>query len=474
MERAAKTSNKITMPSTWSGEMRALLALGIPMAATQFVHFFIHTIDVLMIGKLGPEDLAAATLGTVVYFALWMLGLGPVVAISPLVSQALGAVISDRKDARRSVRMALWAVFAIAPFVILLLLFTAPVMRALGQDPVLSEKAARYVLMLAFGWPFALGVIGLRNFLAAIGKTRVPFVIAVLTTALNAALNYLFIYGKFGFPRWELVGAGLASTLSYILCFLMFMVYIVRQEEARKFRLFERFWKADWDRFREVIKLGWPISLTSFFEGMLFNACALVVGVIGVLQLAAYQIALNVASLAFMIPMGLSMAGAIRMGLATGAQNYQAQKRAASTTLIASVCAMAFIALIVLIFGPEITHLYLKAEDTDTREVTRLVILFLPLVAAFMVFDAYQVGANQLLRGLKDVRWPMVLTAISYWVIGFPFALFTALKTPLGVNGVWYGMLIGLISAALFLGSRLYYLLRSAPAEDIRQAGGAD
>jgi len=459
MERSVKSANSVIMPTTWSGEMKALLTLGVPMALTQFVHFFIHTIDVLMIGKLGPEDLAAATLGLVVYFALWMLGLGPVVAVSPLVSQALGADLTDRKDARRSVRMALWAVFALTPIVLILLLFTDPVMRALGQDPILSKKASQYVLMLAIGWPFALGIIGLRNFLAAIGKTRVPFIIAVVTTALNAGLNYLFIYGKFGFPRWELVGAGLASTLSYIICFIMFMVYIAKQEEARKFRLFERFWKPDWVRFREVIKLGWPISLTSFFEGMLFNACALVVGVIGVLELAAYQIALNVASLAFMIPMGLSMAGAIRMGLATGAQNYPAQRRAASTTLVASVVIMALLALIVMVFGSQISHLYLKPEDEGTREVTRLVILFLPLVAAFMVFDAYQVGANQLLRGQKDVRWPMVLTGISFWVIGFPFALITALKTPLGVNGVWYGMLLSLICAAVFLGSRLSYLL---------------
>jgi len=236
------------------------------------------------------------------------------------------------------------------PFVFALLMFTAPIMRALGQDPLLATKAAQYVLILAIGWPFALAVMALRNFLAAIGKTRIPFLIVVLTTALNAGLNYLFIYGNFGFPQWGLAGAGVASSLSFFLSFVIFGIYISCDKEAKKFKLFERFWKSDWGRFREVIKLGWPISITSFFEGMLFNASALLMGVLGVLELAAYQIALNVASLAFMFPMGLSMAGAVRIGLATGAQNSAAQVRAASTTLTACVLGMGVIALMVLMF----------------------------------------------------------------------------------------------------------------------------
>ncbi len=461
MSRQITAPEKVNLPIRWGGEMRALLALGIPMALTQFVQYFVYTIDVLMIGKLGPQDLAAASLGSVVYFALWMIGSGPVIAVSPLVSQALGADMNDRKDARRSVRMALWVIFMMTPFVFALLMFTAPIMRALGQDPLLATKAAQYVLILAIGWPFALAVMALRNFLAAIGKTRIPFLIVVLTTALNAGLNYLFIYGNFGFPQWGLAGAGVASSLSFFLSFVIFGIYISCDKEAKKFKLFERFWKSDWGRFREVIKLGWPISITSFFEGMLFNASALLMGVLGVLELAAYQIALNVASLAFMFPMGLSMAGAVRIGLATGAQNSAAQVRAASTTLTACVLGMGVIALMVLMFRSQISNFFLTPTTADNQIVINLVTHFLPLAAAFMLFDAAQVATNQLLRGLKDVRWPMALTGISYWIIGFPVAAVLAFKTPLAADGIWYGLNVGLMAASVLLGLRLWILLRS-------------
>ena len=446
---------KAVMPKSWGGEMRALLALGIPMAAAQFVQFLVFFFDTAMIGRISPEDVAAASLGTVIYFALWMLGSGPVNAVAPLVAQALGADQNSTQDARRSVRMALWVVFLMTPIIILLLLFTEPLALLLGQDPVVAQKAGDYVLVLGPGLAFALGTMALRNFLASLEKTIIPFILVSIVTALNIGLNYIFIFGNYGAPRLELVGAGIASSLSYIFGFFLFAAYIRLDKRANSFQIFKNFWKSDWPRFKEVIALGWPISLTTFFEGMLFNSAVIIAGIIGVMEQAAYQIALNVAALAFMLPWGLSMAGAVRIGLAEGAQNHTAIRRCAGVTLIAAIFAIMLMAAPVVMIPEAITSLYLDLDKAENAQVIALVLGFLPIAAAFMLFDSVQVAANQLLRGLKDVQWPMVLTGISYWAIGFPVAYILALKTNIGVNGIWYGLMAGLFSASILLGARL-------------------
>ena len=446
---------KAVMPKSWGGEMRALLALGIPMAAAQFVQYLVFFFDTAMIGRISPEDVAAAALGSVIYFALWMLGSGPVMAVSPLVSQALGADQNSTQDARRSVRMALWVIFLMTPIIIFLLTFTESLALKFGQDPVVAEKAGRYVLALGPGLAFAMGTMALRNFLAALEKTFIPFILVSIVTALNILLNYILIFGHFGAPRLELVGAGIASSLSYIFGFGLFMLYIRLDARANSFQVFQNFWKTDWVRFKEVVSLGWPISLTTLFEGMLFNAAVIIMGVIGVMEQAAYQIALNVVALAFMLPWGLSMAGAVRIGLAEGAENKNAVKRCAGVTIIASVCAIMLMAVPIAIAPEFITSLYLELDEPKNAQAIALIIGFLPIAVAFMLFDASQVAANQLLRGLKDVRWPMVLTGISYWVIGFPVAYYLGLKTSLGANGVWYGLMAGLITASVLLIWRL-------------------
>jgi len=167
-------TEKTEMPDTWRGELKALLWLGIPMALTQFFGFFIFFIDTVMIGRLSALDLAAASLGSVVYFLLYMLGIGPIMAVSPLVSQALGANKSEVYDVRISVRMAHWAIALMFPLLLLVVIFAEPIIVAFGQNPELAKKAGAYVLAIAFGWPFGMAIMALRNFLAAIGKTRVP------------------------------------------------------------------------------------------------------------------------------------------------------------------------------------------------------------------------------------------------------------------------------------------------------------
>jgi len=453
--------HKYEMPQTFGGELKAMLWLGLPIALAQFIQFSIYFIDTLMLGRISEEALAAAGLGSVVYFMLWMIGSGPAMAVSPLVSQALGENQNDRKDARKTIRMSLWCIIFITPLVFALLFVIEPIIALVR--PEVAKQSAHYMMALAPGWPFALGVWVLRSFLAAIDKTRGPLILVTVTVAINAGLNALLIFGLFGFPEWGLVGAGVASSISYALCFLMFSIYCYWDAHAREFHIYENFFRPHWERFREIIKLGVPISVTTIFEGMLFNACVFLMASIGTTEVAAYQVALNAAAMAFMLPFGFAMGGAVRAGLAAGAKDIGAIKRVGlTTTSIAIVLIMMFAALITL--APEfVADVYLSTSNNNTAEVRILVLSFLPIAAAFMLFDATQVAANQLLRGLKDVQIPMWMTGISYWVVGFPVAVYLGLYTDLAAVGVWYGLLAGLIVASILLGGRFYWLVWRNP-----------
>ena len=454
------TSSKTILPETWFGEMRALLTIGIPMALAQLVQFSPYVADTLMIGRIGPAEIAAAAIGSVLYFLLWMIASGPIAAVTPLVSQALGRDKTERRDVRRTVRMSVWACFLMFPIVVALLLLTEPIMIFAGQDPEVAALAQAYVLVLAPGLPFTLAVMSLRNFLATIERTIAPFFLVASSALVNIILNWVLIFGNLGAPEMGLIGAGIASSIACIYSFFAFVIYIKWESRAREFDLFSNLWRPDWERMGELLKLGWPISVTVTFEGMLFNAGVLIAGAVGVIEQGGFQIALNVASLAFMMPYGLSMAGAVRIGLARGAQNNPAERRAATTTILASTLAIVAFALPVA-FAPEwVASFYFNMESAETRPVFDYVVIFLPIAASFMFFDAVQVAANQLLRGLADVTWPMIITGISYWAIGFPVAYFTALHTDIGAKGIWYGLTAGLIAAFIGLGIRLWLQLQ--------------
>jgi len=413
----------------WRQEARALLVLGLPMAATQFVSYFIYTIDILMISRISAEDVAAAGLALVVNFLLWMVGSGPVMAVTPLVAQALGKENPDYTDIRHSVRMALWLIVALLPILAIVIYFMVPIATLLGQDIDIAINAQRYMAVLAIGWPFMLMIMALRNFLATLNKTTVPFLLIIFTTALNALFNYILIFGKFGAPRLELIGAGIASTLATIITFAVFIAYINWDKSARQFDLFKNWYKPDWVRFKQVVKLGWPISIANIFEGMLFNAGLLLMGVI-----------------------------AVRIGHAAGANDLVRAKRAAWVCVMLAAVMMSAMAIFIALFPDVIATLYVGSDD-ENKNVKLFVMGFLPLAAGFMFFDAIQVAANQLLRGLKDVRIPMVITGISFWGVGFSVSYYLALKTEVGANGVWHGLTAGLITASVLLGGRLYYLL---------------
>lgn len=446
--------------AAWVSELRALLAIGVPMGLTQLVQFSINTVDVLMIGRLGPAPLAASSLGLVIFYVLFLVGLGLAMAISPLVSQALGADRENYGDVRISVRMGLWAMFLISPLLLPVVLNAERIALALGQPEVLARLAGPYVVALGPSLPFMLGVIVLRNFLAAIGRANAPLVIIVITTFENALLNYLLIYGNWGAPRLELVGAGIASVIAHMTGFVLLALYVCTEKRAAAFAIFKDFWAPHWARLKDIVRLGWPIGVALGFELLLFNAAVFLMGRIGVNEVAAYQVALNVAALAFMMPLGISMAGGVRVGLARGAGDPDGVRRAALVTILVCLVLMAAFWIPLMAARDSVAGLYLDAAKPENAGVLRLVTSFLPIAAAFALFDATQVAAMQCLRGLKDVRAPMWIAGISYWLVGFPVAAGLGLYTDFAAAGVWWGLLAGLGSAAALLSARLYLITR--------------
>lgn len=456
MERRSKPPEG----KAWTYELRALLAIGAPMGLTQLVQFSINTVDVLMIGRLGPTQLAASSLGLVIFYVMFLVGLGLALAVAPLVSQALGADRENYDEVRISVRMGLWAMFLVFPAAIPFILNAENIALALGQPAALARLAGPYVLALGPSLPFMLGVIVLRNFLAAIERANAPLLIIVVTTIENGLLNYALIYGHWGAPRLELVGAGVATVISHATGFALLALYIRLEKRAAAFRIFKEFWIPHWARLKDILRLGWPIGVALGFELLLFNAAVFLMGLIGVNEVAAYQVALNVAALAFMMPLGVSMAGGVRVGLAKGAGDEAGVRRAAVLTIIVSVALMLAFWIPVMSAPGQVAGLYLQADKPGNAEVLALVASFLPVAAGFGVFDATQVAAMQALRGLKDVRIPMWIAGISYWLIGFPVAAGLGLMTALAAIGVMWGLLAGLAAAAALLCVRLYWITR--------------
>jgi MATE family multidrug resistance protein len=458
-------SRRRDMPHSFLGEMKALLVLAVPMSVTQVIQFAVYVADTMMLGRVSTEAVAAAALGSFFVFFAWMIAAGPVNAVTPMVSQALGRDSQAFTDVRRSVRMSLWAIGLICIPLVAVLAFTEPLLLFFGQDPEVSSMAAQYAWMIAPGLPFALAIQALRNFLAALDETIWPMILVSLTVLLNIGLNALLIFGLWGFPELGLIGAGIASSISYAVSFGLFVLLIRWHERAKQFQVFRNVFSFDRERFGEVVRLAWPISITTMFEGMLFNVALFVMGIIGVAEQAAYQVGLNVAAMAFMVPWGFAMGGAVRIGLAEGAGNAPARMRAAGTTLLVSTVLMAGIALFTALQGEFIASLYFGFEpEPDDAVVRSLVLLFLPVAAAFMIVDAAQVTCNQLLRGLKDVTVPIYITGFSYWVVGFPLCWSLAFYTPLGAVGVWWGLAAGLFVAFIGLGIRLWQQLQRPPS----------
>ena len=452
VERPAPAADKSAVALSWGGEFAALIKLGWPLILAQLAQNALLTTDVIMLGWLGSKYLAAATLANALFFAVQIFGVGVTSAVAPMVAQALGA--RDVKSVRRIVRQGLWVSLGLVVLLLPIVWNIRAIYVSIGQDPELATMAETFVHAAVWLFAPAFMTVVMRSFLSAHGATRIILLVTVLSVPLNALLNYLLIFGNWGFPRLELTGSGIATTLVNLAMLLMFSAYVVTHRKYRRYHIFARFFEADWARLRELLRVGVPIGFMLLAEAGLFTFSSLLQGWLGTDEVAAHAVALQLSSMAFMVPLGLSQATTVRVGHAVGAGNSTAVGRAGWVALIATLGFMSTTALAFWLAPHPLVALFLNPDQVENTRALMLAASFMSVAALFQLADGTQVAMAAALRGLSDTRMPLIIALIGYWGLGFPIAYLMGFNAGLGGLGIWFGLAAGLGFVAIALTAR--------------------
>jgi MATE family multidrug resistance protein len=440
-----------------AAEFIETIKLALPIALTQLGQIAMMTTDLALIGRLGDQAVAAAALAHTVFFVAFVIGMGLVTAVAPLAAQALGA--RQPRIVRRSLRVGLWAALMLCVPMMLLPLFGEQILLLLGQAPDNARLAQRYLLGLAPGMAPALCFMAIRNFMGAVNRPEPGLWITLAAIPANAVLGYALIHGHWGMPKLELLGAGTATTtVNFGMCAAA-LWFTYSQRPFKKFHVLGRFWKIDWPLMRQLVVIGAPIAVSFLLEYGLFSAAGLLMGLISTTALAAHQIALQIAAILFMVPFGIGMAATVRVGQALGRGERKAIRRAGVVAIVLGIVFMSIMTLAVIVVRLDLAGFFFG----DTRQGMAAVELAATLMlvgATFFIADGIQTVAAGALRGLSDTRVPLLLAAISYWLIGFTAAYGLAFWTSLGAVGVWIGLSIGTGIYAILLVLRFRTLTR--------------
>lgn len=438
--------------SLWRSDILPTLALGLPLAGAQLAQMAINTTDVLMIGRLGAEELAASVLAFNLYMLTWFFGMGVLQAVIPLAARARGQ--RKPRDLRRAVRMGFWVSVLFCIPVWSVLFFTETILLVLGQEPDLAATAGLYMRYLQWTMLPALLIMAVRGFLTVMERTQVVLWATIAGAVVNAILDYLLIFGEFGFPRLELVGAGIASVFSASITCLFLILYAIWHPKLRRYHILGRIWRSDWPVFFQIVRLGTPIALTIIAEGALFTASSIMIGWLGTLPLAGHGIALQIASLTFMVPVGFSVAAMTRVSLAAGRGDHVAVGRAGWTALGVTMICMGSFAVLFWSLPETLVGFYLDLEDPQASEVMAYGASFLVVAAIFQLADGGQIIGVNNLRGLGDTTIPLFYALFGYWVVGISLSLGLGFAAGWGGVGVWSGLAGGLASVALLANLR--------------------
>ena len=444
--------------AAWRAELRATLALAWPLILANVTQQIIIATDVLLMGRLGPVQLAAATLALNLTYTFNMFLMGLVTASSPMMATALGQRFNAVRDVRRTFRAGLWLLFATLPFYWLLLWHVGMLMRAFGEAEILARQGEMF--LRAYMWCTAPWLVFtlLRNFVSALERPRVVFLLSLSGIGINALLSWSLIFGHFGAPALGLVGGGLGSTLTWTILCCALIATAVGDRQFRRFHLFGRWWRADGARVLAMVKLGLPIGVTMALEMGVFALAAYFMGWIGAPAVAAHAVALQCAALTFMVPLGLGEAATVRVGLALGRRDEAAITRAGWTAWVLGVAFMASMALVMWSVPHRLVTLFL-ADQPRNAVTIGLAVSFLKVAAAFQLVDGAQVIGAGMLRGLHDTRWPLVFAFVGYWIVGLGIGSWLAFAADWRGLGIWIGLASGLACVAALMLAR--WLMRA-------------
>ena len=453
--RAAALPGRRRRARLFAHETRTLARVAGPIILSQLGGIAMNTTDTLMVAPLGPGALAAAGLGASVHVTLLMVCTGIIMGMSPLVSQAFGA--GERDECRRLLAQGLWlALFASVP-VMGVSLFGRAIALRMGQDPAVAAAGGLFLQALAPGAVALALYVAFRAYLDGMGLTRISMTITFFGVVANIFVNQAFIHGVPGIVApMGVVGAAVAtSTVRWAMLAVMVTVVLRRADLTPVGRVALRIVPA---RLRQMAAIGLPIGAQMGAEVGIFSLAAVMMGWLGPVPFAAHQVVINIASATFMVALGVSAAGSIRVGQHVGAANPRGARRAALASYLLSVGFMGLCALLFLAVPEWLIGLF-----TTDPGIVRYGTGLLFMAALFQVFDGAQVAGLTALRGAADTRVPMVITLLGYWAVGLPVAYLLGFRTPMAHTGIWLGLVVSLAVVAVFLAWRVRRVLWLSP-----------
>ena len=467
MDAEQRPAERALLRADWSADARAIARLGGPLLVNNLSVAGMSFADTVMAGQLGANALASVAVGFSWYNLFLMIGLGLLMALSPLVAHAYGAGDSPRVGVY--VRQALWLVLGLAAVLVAGMVCVRPALVGIGTAPEIVPDAVGYVLAVACGFPAMLGFLALRFTSEGVGHTRPIMYIAVLGLVVNVIGNWIFMYGKLGAPALGAVGTGVSTAIVMWAMFGTMLWYVRRARVYRPYAIFAALDRPNRARLREMLGLGIPISGSVVSEGALFVAAALIIGTLGAVEVAAHQIAINYASFMFMVPLALHSATTIHVGHRVGAGDPRGGRRAGFVGIAICGGLMVVSALVIAVANRGIAGIY-----TDDAAVLGVAAVLLIYAGLFQVSDGLQIGAAGALRGFKDAKVPMALNFVSYWLVGFPLAYWLGIVRGQGPVGVWIGLVAGLTACAIALNLRYRHVSgRAAGVAATKRAAGA-
>lgn len=443
---------KNTNKQLWKSEFLATYKLAWPLVLTQLLHTSLGATDVVMMGWLGPKFLAAGGTASSYYFTFLVFGMGLVGAVSPLVAQAIGA--KNLTAVRRSVRQGIWVSLMLGAILVLILSQSEYVFGLLGQKPEAIELSGGYLQYASWSVFPVLIMVTFRSFLSGHGDTKVILLITILGFFLNLLGNYALMFGNWGMPRMELEGAGIATAVVQYISTILLVIYIVFKASYKHYEIFVRFWRPDWAKFNEIIRVGTPIGLTVMAEVGLFSAAFFLFGLLTSEETAAHAVALQITSITFMIPFGLSMATTVRVGIAYGQNDREGVFYAGWVSIILSFLVMVITCTSFILIPEIFVHLFLDPTLEKNTAAIGFAVSYLLIAGVFQLVDGLQVVCAAALRGLSDTKIPMYVAILGYWALGMPIAYLLAFQFDLRGIGVWIGLAVGLAFVSVILAIR--------------------
>lgn len=445
-------------------EWRTLLALGSPILIGQLAQMANGVIDTLMAGRASAEDLTGVAIGNSLWTPLFLFMMGVLNATQPLISGYHGAGQNNR--VMPVTWNALYIAAGAAALSAVMLINVDPILALIGMSPVTAAIADGYLEAFVWGLPAILILVALRGLTDGLGHTRIFMVFSILTACFNAPLNYMLIFGKFGLPELGGIGCGWATALSQWLTLICLLIYFGVSRSFSHLHLWAHRQWPQWSSIRDILRLGIPIGFTIFVESVMFAVIALLLASFGAHVIAGHQIALNVVSVLFMVPLSLGLALTIRISFLMGADNPVTARLAGRSSLLLVLLIALVFALLLIFFAEPIARLY-STEEVVIEVAVRL----LWFGALFQLADVLQIVAISALRGYRDTQVPMFIMVGSFWGIGIPLGYVLAhtdwLAPAMGAAGFWIGLIVGLTHAACWLIPRLFWF--SAQAAQYRR-----